>query len=240
VQPRNRHIVAVFALLVSSVCGFLPPTRATISNYRYHPDSTVAPPAAATLLHGGPLRCGRCQQGGAWSCVGERRGAGGLCPRRLARGRDGAPELAGSNSAFVGRSTSAAAVPPAWWRSGRRASKLAMMALHFPKPPKMPKPLPSPSGGKTPGAGGSGSSPAGAAGSAGKKGWGEGTSGSGSGSAPSPHQPSKVNGGAATTGGLLDASTLSTRARDVPAGRGNATRTDLNAGKVSKDSNDHM
>lgn len=227
-QPRTRHLIAVFALLISSVGGFVPQTYRRI----HHPNNAVAPAVASSLLrsHRAPLHCGRCRQRGEWGGNEEQRWPGALCGQGLATGETTGQQRTGNNNSLVGSGSSSAR-----WRRDPRGgtSAMMMMALHFPKPPKMPKPPPPPphpSGDKTP-AGGkfAGREVSTSAASAGSTGGGSGSKGDAS--------SSSVAGAGAMTEGVVDVSGLATKTRNVSAvGHANATRTGLNGGKVSKES----
>ena len=115
-----------------------------------------------------------------------------------------------------------------------RTSTTVMMALHFPKPPKMPKPPPppppsddkNPAGGKSPGREASPTSvPGGAARTN--------SSSAVKGDASSPKAKAKGANGGAGSEGVVDVSGLVTKTKSVAVGHANATRTDLNGGKVS-------
>lgn len=214
-QPRTRHVIAVLALLISSVGGFAPQTFG-----RYHLPTSKPAEAGSSLLRSrrASLHCGGCQQRGEWGGIGEQRRPGGLCRQGLALG-EATAVVQGNKSFLGGRGRSARG-----WRSETttRRSTSAMMALHFPKPPKMPKPPPSssdkmPAGGKSAGREAS-STPAGST---------AGSSSTSKGGAA----------GAVTAEGVVNVSGMTTKTRNVSVGHANATRADLNGGKVRKESN---
>lgn len=240
-QPRTRHLVAVFALLISSVGGFAPQTPRRI----HHPNDAVAPAstgsAASTLVRcsrPAPLHRGRRRQRGEWGDAGEQRWPEVWCGQGLAVGEAAEQQRTGNgnnNKFFVGSEVggSSFARGLGLQRKPRRSTSV-MMALHFPKPPKVPQPppLPPPSGDKTPARGksagrdaSSSSTPAGSAGSRTLKG-----------DASSPKANAKGAAGAGAEG-VVDVSGLITKTRNVSVGHANATRSDLNRGKVSRESN---
>lgn len=220
-QPRTGHLVAVFALLISSVGGFAPQTHG-----RYHHPGAAAPEGAGSSLlrsrRASLNRCGRCQQRGEWGGIGGQQLPGAFCQQGLAVGE--ATEQA-ATSLFSGRRGS---IRQGWHGNPRSTS--SMMALHFPKPPKMPKPPPpssAPSGDKTPAGGksaGKDASP---------------TSKSAGSTGTSKREialsPTSAGVSAAAKEGVVGSSTPVTKARSASAGHANATRADLNAGKVSEE-----
>lgn len=223
VQPRTRHLVAVSALLFSSVGGFAPPTYRRI----HHPNIAVAPAESGAAVSSPLLRSRRTplhrgQQRGEWVGIGEQRWPGALRGQGLAVGEASEQQPTSNKSFFVGSGGSGGA--RGCWRREPRRSGSATMALHFPKPPKMPKPPPPPptSGDKTP----AGGKPAGSR-----------EASSSLTSAGSTGGSRTLNGAAASSTkaeGVVDVPGLVAKTRNVSAGHGNVTRTDLNGGKVSQ------
>ncbi|CAN0282697.1 unnamed protein product, partial [Ectocarpus sp. 6 AP-2014] len=219
-QQRNRHIVAVIALLISSVEGFVPQARQT---HRYDSSNaatcsgTTAIAAAAwssvqqqTSRH--PMR-----QRGPWDGVGTRRRSGVLCQYRWGFGLGGGEGPAADQRARIlfppagGPAAGSAAARPGSFssRSYRRGSNSLSMALHFPRPPRLPKPPPP--GDKAPLAGG------GKSGSA------------GSSSSSSHHESQKQQQTATTPGGLLPQPAAGKSGRGTVASEGVAGVSDLDA-----------
>lgn len=238
-QPRTGHLVAVFALLVSSVGGFAPQTHGRLHQ---HPNNAVAPPgtgpAVPSLFRSrrAPLHCGRCQQRDQWGGIGEQRLPGAWCGQGLEAGDATEQRAAGnSESFFVGGGSGRSSARG--WRRNARTSTSVMMALHFPKPPKMqklPPPLPPPSGDKGPAGGKSAGRHASSTPPAGSTGASSSSSSKGDGDAPSSSKAASKGVAGAVAEGAVGASVLTTKTRDVSARHANAARADLNGGKVSR------
>lgn len=237
-QPRNRHIVAVIALLISSVGGFAPQARQT---RRYHSYPNAATCSATTAVAAAAWLSAQQQtsmrERGLWDGVGARRRSGALCQQRWGFGVGEGPAAdqrarklfppaggaAGSPGARLSSSFTSS-------RSYRRGSSSLSMALHFPKPPKLPKPPPP--GDKAPAAGG------GKSGSAGSS---NGDHESSSlqtattrgGLLPQP-ATGKSGGGASASGGVTGVSGLDAKEGKGSAGHANGARADLNGSKVSE------
>ncbi|CAM9467133.1 unnamed protein product [Ectocarpus sp. 13 AM-2016] len=240
-QARNRHIVAVIALLISSVEGFAPQAPQT---HRYHSSNTATctgtTAVAAAAWSSAQQQTSRhpMRQRGPWDGVGGRRRSGALCQERRGFG------LGGEGSAADQRVTklfppgrgpaawSAAARPGSFRsRSYRRGRSSVSMALHFPRPPKLPKPPPP--GDKAPSAGGGKSRSAGSTSSSShhesqKQ---QQTATTKGGLMPQP-AAGKSGGETAASEGVTGISGLDAKEGEDSAGHANGTRTDLNGSKT--------
>ncbi|CAM9447942.1 unnamed protein product [Ectocarpus fasciculatus] len=245
-QPRNRHIVAVIALLISSVEGFVPHARQTHRHHNY--SNTAASCSSTTAVAAAAWSSAQQQtstrQRGTWDGVGARRRSGALCQERWGFGH-GEGEGEGLAAAVErarklfplagGAAGSLAAAQPSSLssRGYRRGSSSLSMALHFPKPPKLPKPPPP--GDKAPGGGGGGKS--GSAGSTSSSSHPhesrkqQHTATTAGGLLPQP-AAGKSGGGDAASGGVSGVSDLDEKEGKGSAGQANGTKTDLNGSKT--------
>lgn len=240
-QPRNRHIVAVIALLISSVEGFAPQARQT---HRYDSSNTATctrtTAIAAAAWSSAQQQTSRhpMRQRGPCDGVGARRRSGALCQERWGFGLGGEGPAADQRARKLfppgrGPAAGSAAARPGSFssRSYRRGSSSLSMALHFPRPPRLPKPPPP--GDKAPLAGGGKSGSAGSTSSTShhesqKQ---QQTATTPGGLLPQP-AAGKSGGGAAASEGMTGVLGLDAKEGKDSAGHANGTRTDLNGSKV--------